>query len=294
MNSFTEEDEIVRGFCISILGELLANFKKYNISFLELRKISNALFVLSKYPEEICNGSIEICASTRSNERMDFAQIDILTDYFELSLGGSIYTEGIGSDTFSKTIYSSTNGFEGNIAEWRDSFNFHKHNLHIIDDSNIQINSSINNIYEKITSELADCYVKKTVTRTISALQKDKTKLSGEDSGLENLWDEICVQVQNQHSGSWGLYEDHVYNYVSGYVNQLAPFEKSAIWLLTENGENWHYGNMQNEETLNPTMVIFNEEDVVEYITNQILYSEAENWTNKKIRAFLEHQIEFD
>jgi len=45
----------------------------------------------------------------------------------------------------------------------------------------------------------------------IGALQKTTEGMqSGSDSGLKNIWDEICAQVQRQESALWEAHVDTV------------------------------------------------------------------------------------
>ncbi|MBI2320562.1 MAG: hypothetical protein HYU88_00290 [Chloroflexi bacterium] len=59
-----------------------------------------------------------------------------------------------------------------------------------------------------LIAQLAERASKRIARRTVVALQRMKDGLqSGEDSGLRNLWDEICVQMQGQQSVFWDLYD---------------------------------------------------------------------------------------
>lgn len=51
-----------------------------------------------------------------------------------------------------------------------------------------------------IVADLAEQVCKRITRSTIRGLQSMERGLSPEDSGLENPWDEICVQVQCQES----------------------------------------------------------------------------------------------
>ena len=44
--------------------------------------------------------------------------------------------------------------------------------------------------------------------RTITKLEEIKDTLSGDDSPLENAWEEICCQVQGEESIFWDTYQD--------------------------------------------------------------------------------------
>jgi hypothetical protein len=61
--------------------------------------------------------------------------------------------------------------------------------------------------------------------------QQRNDLLSGDDSGVTNAWEEICVQVQEEQSFYWDTYEATVGQYVGVEVEGLPPYELNAIWL---------------------------------------------------------------
>ena len=61
-------------------------------------------------------------------------------------------------------------------------------------------------LLKKFAKEIAIRIAKK----TILALQKIENTLSGDDSGLKNTWDEICVQIQYEESLFWSAYDETV------------------------------------------------------------------------------------
>ena len=63
----------------------------------------------------------------------------------------------------------------------------------------------------------------KLLKESISALeQMDSSEmLSGDDSGLKNVWEEICVQVQDEQSFFWDTYVETMESLLSGYVELL-------------------------------------------------------------------------
>ena len=78
------------------------------------------------------------------------------------------------------------------------------------------------NIYKQLVTELARVASDRAVRSTIRTLQRRTDGLqSGEDSGLRNAWDEICVQVQVEYSVSWGAYEKTAEPIVAREVNRL-------------------------------------------------------------------------
>lgn len=62
-------------------------------------------------------------------------------------------------------------------------------------------------------------------------LMKCKDTLSGEDSGLNNFWEEYCVQVQQEHSFFWQTYLDQLDFWIEEEFEKLPMWQRNAIWL---------------------------------------------------------------
>jgi hypothetical protein len=114
--------------------------------------------------------------------------------------------------------------------------------------------------------------------------------LSGDDSGLENAWDEICVQVQGQQSYYWAAYEDTAMSVVAQAVDKASTLAKQAIWLQTDPGDEWaSEGEAGKEVSVGSERdtLPFATQDIVEYLYRDYLLLEAVNWTNSRIRTYL-------
>jgi hypothetical protein len=161
---------------------------------------------------------------------------------------------------------------------------------------------------EKIVEELASEIGKWITRKTIRDLQKmgEEFMLSG-DSGLENVWDEICVQVQYDKSMFWDLYDDIVHGIVGGYLPELPKHEREAIWLQTREGEDWSCKDSEDfvdgvyadaeevecgawhckdEEEREEYPV--SEYDIINFLVHEYVYAKASRWSNARIRAYLE------
>lgn len=125
--------------------------------------------------------------------------------------------------------------------------------------------------------------------KTISALQKIPDTLSGDDSGLINSWDEICVQVQGEQSFFWDLYDETTRSFVAAYVEELKAHEKLALWFQTDQGWDWPYDDEEEEER-NEYHPIIDDEDIVQYIVKEYVYNKAGRWANKRIRTYIDRQ----
>jgi hypothetical protein len=126
--------------------------------------------------------------------------------------------------------------------------------------------------------------------KVIGELQRmDDALLSPEGSGLQNTWDEICVQVQHEESFSWRAYDDTVRALVDGLVAELRAFERESIWLQTPEGTDWDCEEPEQRES-NPVY----DSDITNYLLREYIYSAAANWSNSRIRAYLDQRVVHD
>jgi hypothetical protein len=130
-------------------------------------------------------------------------------------------------------------------------------------------------ICQRLTRKIIDC------------LQKMKdAPHSGDGSGLENIWDEICVQIQSEQSILWNLYDSTVRQMVEAEVEKLSPHEREAIWLQTPEADRWEF---DEESESKPYPVCY--DDIVGYLVNKHIYHAACNWNNQRIREYLDHAV---
>ena len=119
----------------------------------------------------------------------------------------------------------------------------------------------------QVLSVFAHERVSKIVSQIIRKLQGFKEALSWEDSGLENTWDEICVQLQDEYS-----FEEE--------VTKMATHEQLAIWLETESAYSYDADEDDLESKYDPT-------EVCHHIKSR-LFQKAGEWSNTRIRNYLE------
>ena len=135
---------------------------------------------------------------------------------------------------------------------------------------------------DKIVLGIAERECKRLAGRVIRRLQSMKDcLLSGEDSPLESVWDEVCVQVQGQESGMWDAYLDTIEPIVLGFVEELDEETKGAIWLQTSEGEDW-------EPERDDEDIPSSEEEIAQHILHKFVISAAADWTNARIEKFNE------
>ena len=130
---------------------------------------------------------------------------------------------------------------------------------------------------------LAKAAAKRITRRFIRAMQEFKDfKLSGDDSELSNIWDEICAQVQFQEFDSWAAYVESSHATLGGLITDLSDHEKQALWLQSEAGWDWDY-DTRDANAICPIC----EEEILEYVWNEYVIPEAGRWSNARIRAYL-------
>lgn len=138
----------------------------------------------------------------------------------------------------------------------------------------------VNNLMDK--SQLISSFVRpliaKLVSQAIRQFQRLHVTLSGEDSGLKNTWDEICVQIQGEYSFHWDDYEDVVEEHLKAEVRKLNDYERFAIWLQSDQGMFFDESEDGSPE--------FTDDDLVDYLKGEI-FQKAGNWSNERIRKYL-------
>jgi hypothetical protein len=63
--------------------------------------------------------------------------------------------------------------------------------------------------------------------------------LSGDDSGLRTVWQEICVQVQGARSFYWSAYEETAFAYARGLISELPAPVVRLLSAATREGDDW-------------------------------------------------------
>lgn len=135
-----------------------------------------------------------------------------------------------------------------------------------------------------IVRDLADGVCRRITRRVMRSLQAmTDTRLSGDDSVLANVWDEVCVQVQFEESVFWDAYEQTVTSVVAGEFAKLAPHEREAVWLQSPEGVDW---SCCDEAEREPSPA--SDADAVAHIVHEFVYEEAGRWTNPQIRQYLD------
>lgn len=139
----------------------------------------------------------------------------------------------------------------------------------------------IEQVHATLVSAVAAHVSRRVSEEAVAALRQQPALLSGDDSGLQNVWLEFCVQVQGEHSYDWDAYEVHVRQLIEGQVCRLAPFELQAVWLQTPAGADWC-----DEPDINPSQIPLDVESVVDSLYG-LVWRIASDWEDDRIGRYL-------
>jgi len=134
-----------------------------------------------------------------------------------------------------------------------------------------------------LVREFAMQLAEKIVRKAIAHFQGLDTTLSGENSGLLSVWDEICVQLQFEESHYWFAYESIISSAMRSFIGELKTPEKVALSLQTPVGSEWCYDNEDKSYKSFPIC-----DDIVEFVVSEVLFEKARNWSNSRIRQYIQ------
>ena len=140
-----------------------------------------------------------------------------------------------------------------------------------------------------ISKEISNKLSKKIARQTIRWMQGQNTAI---DIGyLENLWDDVCYQLQAGRSYSWNHYDFAIMTYVISKLEELSGYEANAIWLQTEDAYD-HLVDMEDsgisiDNSFTPMNSPPYVDDMARYIVNEYIYSQADTWENDRLRQLL-------
>jgi hypothetical protein len=138
---------------------------------------------------------------------------------------------------------------------------------------------------DHIISEVASAALEKVSRRAITALQRMKgsSLLSGVDSGLTNVWDEVCIQVQTEYSFYWNMYVATIDPIIENEIQKLPAIVGHAIWFQTDRRLAW-LSDTDDEE--HPEVPSDFWDAIADHIFEYML-EQARKWSNPRIRAYL-------
>ncbi len=149
-------------------------------------------------------------------------------------------------------------------------------------------------IEKALIQEYATAAREAVVAQAIDALKNCKDTLSPEDSGLKNVWEEICAQVQGEESCDWDSYLDTMRDFVLIKLEKLPSRDLKALWLKTDEGWSWQYDVNNEEPQTNASANQSSDTPSIPFVLDEIaanivqqLLSLADEYSNKNIDAYL-------
>ncbi len=133
-------------------------------------------------------------------------------------------------------------------------------------------------------------------------------KLSGDDSGLRNFWEEFCVQVQQEHSFFWNSYLDILSTWIYEELKKLPKWKQNAIGVIYERKKIESYSSISCDITdseysylddIDADKINVVKESYLidsyfdDYITDEIT-SVAVDYENEAIRNYIDGSYEYD
>ncbi len=135
------------------------------------------------------------------------------------------------------------------------------------------------NIEKRILDDIVDYYLDKAVKSAVHRIQRvTKDAMTLNVSYLKNVWDEICVQKQNEECFHWGLIDNMVEMTCELILENMPnPIQMAISYkAYSENFSDGEYG-------------IIYSDDAVRLIKEK-LYAFAINYSNHEIERYNEEQ----
>lgn len=148
-------------------------------------------------------------------------------------------------------------------------------------------------IEQHIVSAWAEQLAGKLIQDAIEALQKmDSAEMLSGDSGLKNVWEEICVQVQGEQSFFWDTYVETMEGLLEGYAELLNPDARMALWAVTDQG--WDYIADHHADDQGAAQAPVEMDAIVDMLRGKLLAAAAD-FSNQRVERFLaRHEDGYD
>jgi hypothetical protein len=135
---------------------------------------------------------------------------------------------------------------------------------------------------DEIVRRVAKLACERICRRLIRAYRRMHHKLSGDDSPLVNVWEEICVQEQQERAFSWeDAYEASLLGFLEGEVDALDEATRWAIWHQTDAGIDWSVDDNEPPEE-------WSSEELGRFILEEYVLPAAGAYSNARIRRYIE------
>ena len=115
--------------------------------------------------------------------------------------------------------------------------------------------------------------------------------LSGDDSGLLNVWEEVCAQVQGEESIFWETYLEVLEDRLRAHLSSPPNEAELALWIETSDGYCWMSEHRTDAE--GESDAPFDREGIVRHLQSEVL-EVAGNDESPRVRRYLARQEGWD
>lgn len=252
----------IREFTETLLHYYMDRGHSVNSKVAEVQK-NAVLCALDDFCAEREHEYISFSLELRTEHELRYISFEIANDHIEVSEGGSVYDPHAGSDSYTLWTFILWDSGE---SEGTLSFDFSKA-VEMIDlgaridfdapddlreesilvafdeEKEKKFLDSLCCSYECLMERFAEPIVRRIVNkvkRELQSFDRDSGMMqSHEDSGLKNVWDELCAQVQGEESVFYSAYLDVVESIINGLLDACQEDEKIILWTQTQDYEEW-------------------------------------------------------
>ena len=117
------------------------------------------------------------------------------------------------------------------------------------------------------------------VESCVAELSRMQSGLSGDDSGLDTAWEEICVQVQDEESFFWDAYMRIISDCIAAGLAKLPRSLRDVLSAATDEGDDWL------DEPDDDGVVPMFEDEIINMVRSELL-ARADEYDNEAIQQF--------
>jgi hypothetical protein len=145
-------------------------------------------------------------------------------------------------------------------------------------------------IEQFVVAHFAEQLANQTVERVIQTFHNTRDGMtSGDESGLQSFWEEICVQVQAEESAYFESQMSLIEYGIETQLKRLHRTELMALWLETIEGSMWLDENL-HEHDANEILPVCLDDIVIEIL--EVVLNRATNFESASIYRFLHNIVD--
>lgn len=140
----------------------------------------------------------------------------------------------------------------------------------------------------RVISEHARALASRVALQVESDLQRvTEPMLSGDDTCLTSVWEEVCVQVQGEESYAWDAYVQLMLDQVLSRLQEVSRPELEMLWLRTESGWDWLWDVVNAEQGEAHPHPGIDQDAVAHWIVQDFVKPLAEEYDSSSVSRYL-------